>query len=182
MTDNLDTLDQQIIDELRRDGRQANTEIARRLGVGETTIRSRVQRLVGEGIIQVAAAVNLDKLGYGLYVLIGVHCAPGRVTDVMRTLSAIQEIRWVSAVSGRWELLITASFPSKEDLYSFITDNLGRMPGVSRAEAIHVLREIKRDYYYWETRPMPSLTSDKNRADSQLPGRSSKGERPTGLK
>jgi Lrp/AsnC family transcriptional regulator, regulator for asnA, asnC and gidA len=155
----LDLLDQQIIVELRRDGRLTNTEIARRLGVSEATIRSRLHRLTSAGIIRVAAAVNLTRLGYNVHVIIGVKCDVDRIPHVMRGLADVSEVRMVSAVSGRWEMLVTASFRSRKDLLSFLTDCLGVMPGVHKAEALHVLREVKRDSYYWETQPLPMTAS-----------------------
>jgi Lrp/AsnC family transcriptional regulator, regulator for asnA, asnC and gidA len=165
----LDLLDQQIIAELRRDGRLTNTEIARRLGVSEATIRSRFRRLTSAGIIRVAAAVNLTRLGYNVHVIIGVKCDVDRIPHVMCGLADVREVRMVSAVGGRWELLVTASFRSKEDLLSFLTDRLGGMPGVHKAEALHVLREVKRDSYYWETQPLPITASKDTKADGQEP-------------
>jgi Lrp/AsnC family transcriptional regulator, regulator for asnA, asnC and gidA len=153
---NLDTLDHQIIVELRREGRLANTEIARRLGVSEATIRSRVQRLVTEGIIRVAASVNLTSLGYDIHVVIGIHCDSDRILDVMRELGEVREVRMVSAVSGQWDLLATASFRSKEDLFGFLTGYVANIAGVQKTETIHVLREAKRDSYYWEAQPLPA--------------------------
>ncbi len=155
----LDTLDRQIIVELRHDGRLANTEIARRLGTSEATIRSRVQRLVAEGIIRVAAAVNLTSLGYDVHVIIGIHCDANQIQDVMRKLSDVPEVRMVAAVSGQWDLLVTASFQSKEDLFGFLTGRLANMAGVRKTETIHMLREVKRDSYYWEAEPLPENSS-----------------------
>ncbi len=164
----LDALDLQIIAELRQRGRQANTDIARRLGVSESTIRSRFQRLVKEGIIRVAAAVNLTRLGYDLHVIVGVHCAADRIADVMRELADVEEVRMVSAVSGAWDLLLTASFRSRDDLFSFLTERLGGLPGVRKAEALHVLREVKRDYYFWETLPLPPGHPDSPAGPSEM--------------
>lgn len=155
LTARLDSLDRQIIGELRRDGTQANTDIARRLGVSETTIRSRVRRLVNEGVVRIAAAVNLSRLGYDLHVFIGVHCSLDRMPAVMSELASILEVRNVSAVSGEWDLLLTASFESKAAMYEFLTERLGAMPGVMKTEVLHVLREVKRDYFFWETRALP---------------------------
>lgn len=159
MTARLDSLDRQIIGELRRDGTQANTDIARRLGVSETTIRSRVRRLVNAGVVRIAAAVNLSRLGYDLHVFIGVHCSLDRMPEVMSELASIQEVRNVSAVSGDWDLLLTASFKSRAAMYDFLTERLGPMPGVWKTEVLHVLREVKRDYFFWETRSLPSTPS-----------------------
>ncbi len=55
----LDRLDREILACLREDGRMANSEIARRLGVGEKTIRRRLQRLTDERGRKVIVPANL---------------------------------------------------------------------------------------------------------------------------
>ncbi len=146
----LDDTDHQIIAELRLDGRQANTEIARRLGVSETTVRNRIQRLINEGIIQVAAIVNLSRLGYGVAVHVGIVCEPGRVPEVARELSAMPEIRYLSFVAGRYDLLVAASFRSQDELFTFLMERVGKIPGIERTETLYELRIAKRGYYFWE--------------------------------
>lgn len=142
----LDELDRQIIDELRRDGRLANTEIARRLGVSEATVRTRIQRLISENIIQIAAFVNLDRLGYQTTVVIGIHCDPGRVLEVADALMSMTEVRTVSHVTGSYDLLISAFFPSQADLFEFLTRRLGTIAGIQRIETFHVLKVFERDF------------------------------------
>lgn len=145
----LDDLDHRIIAELRRDGRQANTEIARRLSVSETTIRNRIQRLVKAGVIQVAAFTYLPSLGYVLNVLIGVSCDAGRAVEIARALATMPEIRWLAHVTGRYNLMVAAFFRSQDELFTFLTEQLGKVPGIQRTETLHVLRVDKRDFDYW---------------------------------
>jgi Lrp/AsnC family transcriptional regulator for asnA, asnC and gidA len=146
----LDELDHQIIAELRRDGRLANTEIARRLGVSEATIRNRIQRLTGAGVIQIGAMVNLARLGYEQYVIIGVHCDNHRLLEVAEALAAMPEVRYVSCVTGRYDLVVAGLFASRDELFDFLTKRLGSMPGVGNTETMHLLRPVKRDFDYWE--------------------------------
>ncbi len=82
----------------------------------------------------------------------------------------------VSAVSGRWDLLLTASFRSREDLLGFLTERLGRLNGVLKSETLHVLREVKRDSYYWEAKPLSAsslpleggVELERDRADNDV--------------
>ncbi len=151
MPGNLDALDQSIVAELRRDGRLANSDIARRLGVSETTIRNRVQRLINDGVIRISAAINLSRLGYNLHVVIGIDCDPKSVSRVMEQLASAPEVRLLSAVSGRYDLMATVCLRSHEDLFSFLTEKVGRIPGIRSTETLHVLRMVRRDYFFWES-------------------------------
>jgi DNA-binding Lrp family transcriptional regulator len=51
----LDDTDVEIIRMLQADARRPNTEIARRLGVAETTVRNRIERLTRDGVVQCGA-------------------------------------------------------------------------------------------------------------------------------
>ncbi|MHB0868913.1 MAG: Lrp/AsnC family transcriptional regulator [Chloroflexota bacterium] len=153
MDDQLDEMDRRIIHELRRNGRQANTEMARTMGVSETMVRHRIRKLVDRGVIQVAARVNLSRLGNDIHVVISIVC-DGRagVPDVAREVAAIPEVRYVSVVTGQCDLLVMASFRSSEELFTFLVEQLKKIPGVARTETLHQLRVIKRDYDYWDAR------------------------------
>jgi DNA-binding Lrp family transcriptional regulator len=63
LRENITSLDCQIIESLQKDGRLPNTEIAKRLGISETTVRTRLQRLIQGEYIQIVAASSPLKLG-----------------------------------------------------------------------------------------------------------------------
>ncbi|MHB1134004.1 MAG: Lrp/AsnC family transcriptional regulator [Chloroflexota bacterium] len=164
MDSSLDALDNQIIDELRWDGRQANTEIARRLGVSDTTVRNRIRRLLKKGVIRISTAVNLSRLGYVMDVALGVHCDPGQVQEVMRGLVAMPEVRIISYVTGRYDFLVTVSFRSTDELVAFLAQRIGKIPGVEKVETMHVLQVVRRDNDFRETRSYWELV-DKHGGD-----------------
>jgi Lrp/AsnC family transcriptional regulator for asnA, asnC and gidA len=60
----LDQTDVEIIRMLQADARRANTDIARRLGVAETTVRNRIARLTRDGVVQCGAWTDPLKVGY----------------------------------------------------------------------------------------------------------------------
>ncbi|MBI3967611.1 MAG: Lrp/AsnC family transcriptional regulator [Chloroflexi bacterium] len=98
--EDVDDLDRRIITCLRQNGRQSNTEIARQLSVSEGTVRNRLQRLIGKGIISIVAVMHPPRLGYEEHVLIGVSCVPGHTQAVARALVAMYEVRYLAFVAG----------------------------------------------------------------------------------
>ena len=60
----IDELDRRIILLLQEDGRASNTFLARSAQVSEGTVRRRLKRLIGEGIVKIAVTPNLQLLGY----------------------------------------------------------------------------------------------------------------------
>ena len=141
----LDALDEQIIAALRKDGRQANTQLGRQLGVSETTIRKRITRLRDAGIVEVRAFVDMRHLGLDWDIIILVNCAPGRLKDVAERIGQLDEVRYVAIMTGRYDLMVAAFFRSQAELLTFLMDRLGTIEGVTRTESLHRLKATKYD-------------------------------------
>jgi len=142
----IDELDERIIEELRNDGRRSHAELARRLGVAESTVRNRVQRLLGDGYMQVVALTNLNRLGYSLEVLINVQVMAGHLMEVADTLAAMEEVRYLGLTTGSYDILASASFHSTDELYRFVTERLNKTPGIWRTQTSQVLKVWKRNF------------------------------------
>ena len=59
----LDDIDQRIIAAMRRNGRIANRELARDVGVNEATVRTRLRRLEDSKTVRVVAMRDLEAMG-----------------------------------------------------------------------------------------------------------------------
>src|SRR5581483_3392979 len=142
----IDELDERIIEELRNDGRRSHAELARRLGVAESTVRNRVSRLLSDGYMQVVALTNLGSLGYNVEVIINVEVQAGALTQVAETLAQMEEVRYVGLTTGTYDMMISASFHNTDELYIFIAEKLNRTPGIWRTHTSHVLKVFKRNF------------------------------------
>ncbi|MEA1908058.1 MAG: Lrp/AsnC family transcriptional regulator, partial [Euryarchaeota archaeon] len=84
----IDERDILIIEILRENARTPHTEIAARLGVGESTIRNRVRLLEEGGVIkQYTVVTDPAKLGYNSVALVGIDVEPSHLLDVALHLS-----------------------------------------------------------------------------------------------
>src|SRR5436309_7837643 len=72
VNDVVDQIDRAIIRVLQRDGRTSNTEIGRALGLTETTIRKRIGRLVGDGLVNIVAVPTPAAVGMTTSAIIGI--------------------------------------------------------------------------------------------------------------
>ena len=69
----LDPVDCEMIALLQKDGRIPNTEIAKKLGISEATVRTRLNRLIAEEYIQIVAVSNPLKLGFDIVGIIRIQ-------------------------------------------------------------------------------------------------------------
>ncbi len=140
----VDATDLKIIAIMLANGRTPSLEIARQVGVVEGTVRKRLERLLNEGVIKVAAAVDYEALGYGTRVLVHVQAELGHVANIGRELASHPNIVSVSRSTGGSELVAEAVFRTDRELVGFLQDHLEPAPGVGRVETTHLVGSLKR--------------------------------------
>lgn len=145
----LDDLDRIIMKLLRRDGRLTYAHIARAVGVSEHTARKRVDRLLHAGAIYIVARVNPAPIGFPIDAVIGIRVVRGQVCQVGRELVAMENVAYVSYLTGSFDIMIEAFLPDTEGLFEFLTQDLEKIEGISYAETWNVLRTDKFNYM-WE--------------------------------
>jgi len=140
--DALDELDRKIVALLQQNGRIANLEIARQLGMAEATVRKRMERLLESGTVRATVVVDAAKLGYTVQALIGMQVESSRVQQIADRLADLPPVRAVSITTGAFDIIAEAAFASNDALYAFLTE-VGHIEGVSRTETFHVMRVVK---------------------------------------
>lgn len=144
----LDTTDREILKILQRDGRTSNSEIARRLGTTETTIRKRIAAMRENGYFEIVAVPTPRVAGYNLSAIIGLSVQIPHLREVSEALVQQPEVRYCGVSTGRFDLMIEAFFTDTEHLLSFTTDVLGPLP-ITDVETSLILR-IEKFSYEWE--------------------------------
>lgn len=145
-TRDLDALDREIIEQLQEDGRRSNVAIARALGVTETTIRHRIDRLISNGFIRIAAVIDPRKTPYLIDAMIWIRLERGRAREAGRRIAALPNVVYVAYTAGRYDMLVEALFESDEELLEFMTSKLSKTVGVLQSETYHVLQTVKINY------------------------------------
>lgn len=145
----LDALDAKIVALLREDGRIPYTAIAKELGVAEATVRSRMGRLVSEGIVQVVGFVDPLVTGHKVTAIVGVHTRGDEVPAIIEEMRTWKEVRYASACAGSYDFILEVAVASNEELYEFLTNRLRSTPGIVGSDTSLVMRTIK-DRHEWE--------------------------------
>lgn len=140
----MDLTDRRIIELLSQNARRSNVEMARELGVSEGTVRKRVDRLVADGVLRIVGLVDPEALGYGTHVLVCVAVETKHIERISELLCAMPEVVNVYWTTGEYDFAVDAVFTSDQELQPFLTERLGRVPGVISSQVSHVLRQPKR--------------------------------------
>jgi Lrp/AsnC family transcriptional regulator for asnA, asnC and gidA len=142
----LKEIDTKIIRLLQVDGRQPNTELARRLGVAEGTVRKRIARLRRENVVQIGAWMDPLKIGYQIYAHIEIRVRLSSIERVAQAVARLPEVFFVGICTGAFDIFAAGLFLSNQHMDEFITKRLSRVPGIDGTSTSSVIRVVKRDY------------------------------------
>ena len=144
----MDELDLIILNTLQEDGRTPFTQIAKKAGVAESTIRSRYASLVEQGIVQTIAVIDPFAVGYNAPALIGITVEPGTIYSVAQALEKLPEVSYLVLILGGYDLVVEVFCRDREHLTAFITDQIQTVPGVRATETL-VIGKIFKLSFFW---------------------------------
>src|SRR3954449_4488686 len=96
---NLDEVDKGIIAALQAEGRRPYSRVAADLGVSESVVRYRVQRLEQGGLLRVVGIADPLRIGFDRMALLGLKVRPGSVQHVCEAVAAFPETSYVAAAA-----------------------------------------------------------------------------------
>lgn len=149
MSVKLDRIDKQIVDLLSKDGRKSCADIAREIGgITERTVRYRLERLLEEKVISISAIINPKSLGFPVIADVFIEVEPGQVEDLAVKLAEYETVTYVACATGERDISIQMVARDNQELFRFVADVIGRIPGVRRTTTSIVPLVIK-DEAHW---------------------------------
>ncbi|MEU5880946.1 Lrp/AsnC family transcriptional regulator [Spirillospora sp. NPDC047279] len=143
----MDELDAAIVDELQRDGRQTNRELADRLGIAPSTCLERVRALRRRGVITgFHAEVDPARLGRPIQALINVRLQPKirEAVEGFRTyVTELPETLAVFVVSGGDDFIIQVAVRDAGHLRDFVLDHVSRHRNIADVRTSLVYDHIR---------------------------------------
>ncbi|SIO09608.1 Lrp/AsnC family transcriptional regulator [Vannielia litorea] len=131
----IDDINRRILQELSRDGRVSNIELAERVGLSPSACLRRVQELERSGVIKgYRAVLDPSAMGQGFVAILGVglsvHSKQSQEA-FERAMMAAPQVREVHGVTGTIEYLLRVEVENIASFKTFHTDILGALPQVN---------------------------------------------------
>lgn len=142
----LDSLDQQLIAYLEKDGRMPYTALAAQLGVAEATVRKRVNRLIDSGVLQIVGVISREKAGLRTQAIVGIKVDGDSVEQVIAELQPLDIVRYIGVSAGEFDLILELASASNEELFAFLTKRLRDIPGVLASQTSLIMKVCKKAY------------------------------------
>jgi len=127
----LDDLDFAVLSCLQEDGRMSFTIMADKLKVSVGTIRTRVNKLIEDGTINVIGRVDPDKVGFRSYAHIAIYVRPAALKEkVVQKIVNKPEVSFLAGTSGDYDLEVDVMCRDNDHLVEFVN-------GISKIEGVY---------------------------------------------
>lgn len=136
---NIDKTNLAIIKHLRN-GRKSYQKISRDLSISENTVRTRVQKLIEEGILDINGVVNPESIDGHRVVIVGVKLHSMDLVNKGKEFSSLKGVVSVSVVTGRFDLILVVLLKPGFGLLEFYTEEVSRVKDVQSVETFVVYK------------------------------------------
>lgn len=146
---------------LAADGRATYAAVAAEVGISESTAARRVESLVSRGCLRFRTLFEAPIIGLNVEFMLWLAVDPSRIEAIGEALSQHPATRYASATTGQFNLILQGVLSSYGDLYTFMTQMIGHLPGVLSADLTLQGRTLKRAWVPidGEGRPLPSAVT-----------------------
>jgi len=121
-----------------REGRKSYKAIADELGITENTVRSRVGRLIGEGVLAITGLVDPEVIPGHSVVVVGIKLKTMNLVQKGEEFSRLRGVVCVSVVTGRYDLIVQVLLNQEFGLLEFYTQEVSKIADVQSAETFVV--------------------------------------------
>jgi len=146
MANKIDSIDEQLVTLMGQDARRSSEAIAKKLGLSAATVRRRLRKLIGSGLLRIIGVVEPAKFGFSLSVMIALDVDHDKLDSALDVLINRPEIRWASTTTGRFDIVALGRFRSADSLSDFLKKELGQISGVRDSETL-VCLDVKKGRY-----------------------------------
>ena len=142
----IDDVDRKILELLSTNGRRSNREIGQKLGLGEGTVRGRIERMQERGVIKIMAVTSFSVEKSPLLAYIGVRVDLKHIVQTAQAIAKMDFVRFVATMLGRYDILVITLVKDGRELVRLVNEEIMTLPGVRHADTTLAVKGLKYDY------------------------------------
>lgn len=129
---------------LLRNGRRAYSSIASELGITENTVRSRVNKLMEDGVLDISGLVDIKEVPGFQIVIMGVKLRTMDLEEKAKEFVALRGVINAMVVTGRYDLMIQLEICEDDDLslLDFFKYELVKVKEIAEVETFVVYQSV----------------------------------------
>jgi Transcriptional regulators len=127
---NFDATDFAIVEQLRRNGRANNQQIAAELDLTAATVSSRIKRMEDADQLRVVAVSDFTAQGFNVLMRVWVEVDGRAASAVADELAALPEVVATHMVTGRYDIDMLVALHDFDDLSGFLLEKLTTIQGI----------------------------------------------------
>lgn len=145
----INNIDYKIIELLIDNGRLSSADIARKIGgITQRAIRYRIKRLIDESVIKICAIPNPKAFGFSVIADVWLEVDSNSILMVAQKMTEFECVSYVACSIGETDVSIQVVGHDTNEIYDFVTNVIGKVPGV-RKTTISIVPLILKDVYQW---------------------------------
>jgi Lrp/AsnC family transcriptional regulator, regulator for asnA, asnC and gidA len=138
-----------ILSELTVDASISVPQLSKKLNVNASVLYSRIKRLSKRNLIErYTVTVNESMLGINVKAVVGINRDPKLKENIRSELLRISEVRSVSEVTGRFDMVVSVNSRTLEELHNVVIERIGKIEGIQNTETFVEMQRTDKEPIY----------------------------------
>lgn len=138
-----------ILSELTVDASISVPQLSKKLNVNASVLYSRIKRLSKRNLIErYTVTVNESMLGINVKAVVGINRDPKSKEKIRSELLRISEVRSVSEVTGRFDMVVSVNSRTLEELHNVVIERIGKIEGIQNTETFVEMQRTDKEPIY----------------------------------
>lgn len=137
-------VDERIAAELATDGRLGWQQLADRCRVSPVTARRRTEAMMTSGALRTRTVVEPEAIGLPVDAFVSLNINPTQLGRAGELLAQHPAVLMIAGTTGDRNLCGEIALGSDAELYRFLSETIGALPGLQHADVAVALRSVKR--------------------------------------
>ena len=138
-----------ILSELTKDASISVPHLSKKLNVNASVLYSRIKRLGKRSLIKkFTVIINEGMLGINVKATVGVNRDPKLKEPIHSELLRIPEVRALSEVTGRFDMIVNVNARTLEELHNIVIERIGKIEGIQNTETFVEMQRTEKEPIY----------------------------------